>query len=282
MRNMVGRPILIKTPVTKVKLNHDMKPQEEKKSVQQFWDMTPCGTGDINIEPKTLKYFEAISERRNKLEPFIADYAQFDRWAGKRVLEVGCGAGSDLLRFAKENASITGIDLSPRSVSLAKTRLRTYNCQGNVLIADAEQLPFKTGSFDLVYSWGVLHHTPDTEQAIREVYRVTKPGSEICIMLYHRYSLVTLQMYLMYGLCVFKPLRSLKDILAKHHESPGTKAYTTAEAQQMFSAFKYVKIKVCITPYDLRYKRNKYFPQWVGKLIPQCLGWFMVIRGQKS
>jgi SAM-dependent methyltransferase len=151
--------MLIKIPVTKVKLNHDMMSQKEKESVQQFWDTTPCGTGNINIEPETLKYFEAISERRNKLEPFIADYAQFDRWAGKRVMELGCGAGSDLLRFAKAGARTTGIDLSPRSTSLAKTRLRIYNCQGNVLIADAEQLPFKTDSFDLVYSWGscIIH-----------------------------------------------------------------------------------------------------------------------------
>jgi SAM-dependent methyltransferase len=281
MKNMVDRLMLTKIPVIKVKLNHDMMSQKEKKSVQQFWDTTPCGTGDINIEPETLKYFEAVSERRNKLEPFIADYAQFDRWAGKRVLEVGCGAGSDLLRFAEAGARATGIDLSPRSASLTKTRLRLYNCQGNVLIADAERLPFKTDSFDLVYSWGVLHHTPDTEQSIKEVYRVTRLGGKICVMLYHRHSLVALQMYLMYGLFAFKPLRSLKDILDKHHESPGTKAYTVAEAQQMFSVFKDVKIKVRITSYDLRYGRDRYLPEWVGNLVPKRLGWFLVIRGQK-
>ncbi|MCX6008884.1 MAG: class I SAM-dependent methyltransferase [Chloroflexi bacterium] len=256
--------------------------RKEKKSVQQFWDATPCGTGDISIEPETLKYFEAISERRNKLEPFIADYAQFDRWAGKRVLELGCGAGSDLLRFAKAGARATGIDLSPRSASLAKTRLRLYNCQGNVLIADAEQLPFKTDSFDLAYSWGVLHHTPDTQQAIKEVCRVTRTGGEICVMLYHRHSLVALQMYLMYGLFAFKPLRSLKDILANHHESPGTKAYAVSEARQMFSAFQRLEIETRLTPYDLRYGRDKYLPKWVGNLVPKRLGWFMVIRGQKS
>jgi len=282
MKNMVDRPILIKIPVTKVKLNHDMMSKKEKKSVQQFWDTTPCGTGDINIKTETLEYFEAISERRNKREPFIADYAQFEKWYGKKILEVGCGVGTDLLRFAKAGAYTVGIDLSPKSVSLARLRLHVYNCAGNVIIADAEQLPFKTDSFNLVYSWGVLHHTPDTEQAIKEVYRVTKPGSEICIMLYHKYSLVALQMYLMYGLFASKPLRSLKDILANHHESPGTKAYTVIEVREMFSAFKDVKIKARLTPYDLRYKRDGYFPSWVGKFIPQRLGWFMVIRGRKS
>jgi ubiquinone/menaquinone biosynthesis C-methylase UbiE len=256
--------------------------REEKESVQQFWDTTPCGTGNINIEPETFKYFEAISERRNKLEPFIADYAQFNRWAGKRVLEVGCGAGSDLLRFAKVGALITGVDLSPRSASLAKTRLRLYNCAGSVLVADAEQLPFKTDSFDLVYSWGVLHHTPDTERAIKEVHRLTKPGGSICIMLYHRHSLVALQMYLMYGLFAFKSLRGLKDILARHHESPGTKAYTKAEARQMFSSFKELKINTQLTAYDLRYGRDKYLPGWAHRLVPNCFGWFIIIRGRKA
>ncbi len=86
----------------------------------------------------------------------------------------------------------------------------------------------------------------------------------------------------MYGLFAFKPLRSLKDILARHHESPGTKAYTEAEVRQMFSAFKDVKIKVRLTPYDLRYGRDRYLPKWVGNLVPKHLGWFLVIRGQKS
>ncbi|MBM4452958.1 MAG: class I SAM-dependent methyltransferase [Chloroflexi bacterium] len=257
-------------------------PQKEKESVRQFWDAVPCGTGDVSIKPGTLEYFEAISERRNKLEPFIADYARFEKWVGKRVLEVGCGAGSDLLRFARAGARVAGMDLSPRSAALAKSRLCLYNCQGGVLIADAEQLPFKNRSFDLVYSWGVLHHTPDTEQAIKEIYRVTSPGGEICIMLYHRHSLVSLQMYLRYGLFVFKPLRSLKDILASHHESPGTKAYTVTEARQMFSAFRDVKIKVCLTPYDLRYRRDGYLPSWVGNFIPKRLGWFIIIMGRKS
>jgi ubiquinone/menaquinone biosynthesis C-methylase UbiE len=255
--------------------------RKEKKSVQHFWNTTPCGTGNINIEPETLEYFEAISERRNKLEPFIADYAQFNKWAGKNVLEVGCGAGSDLLRFVKAGVRTTGIDLSPRSASLAKTRLRLYDCQGNVLIADAEQLPFKTDSFDLVYSWGVLHHTPDTQQAIKEVYRVTKPGGEICVMLYHRHSLVALQMYLMYGLFAFKPFRSLKDILANHHESQGTKAYTETEVRRMFSSFGRLRIDIQPTPYDLRCGRDSYLPRWIHKLVPKCLGWFIVSRGQK-
>jgi len=255
--------------------------RKEKESVRQYWDDTPCGTGNIAYPEGSLEYFEAITENRNELEPFIAEYAQFDKWAGKKILEVGCGAGSDLLRFARAGAQTVGIDLSPKSAFLAKSRLHTYNCQGDVLVADAENLPFKGNEFELIYSWGVLHHTPNPERAIHEIYQVLKPGGEICIMLYHRHSLVAWQLYLLFGLLAFNPFRSLKDILANHHESPGTKAYTEAEVRQMFSAFQGLKINIRLTPYDLRYKRDRYLPRWVGKLIPQHFGWFIVIRGRK-
>jgi len=253
----------------------------QKDLVRQYWDDTPCGTASVAYPEGSLEYFEAIAENRNRLEPFIADYAQFDKWAGKKILEVGCGVGSDLVRFAKAGAHVVGIDLSPRSVFLAKSRLHAYNCQGNVLVADAENLPFKDNEFELIYSWGVLHHTPNPTKAIREIYRVAKRGGEICIMLYHRRSLVALQLYLLFGLFALRPFRSLKDIIANHHESPGTKAYTVAEARQMFSAFRDLEIKVRLTPYDLRYRRDKYLPRWVSRLVPQGLGWFMIIQGRK-
>jgi len=261
----------------------NLKPmrQKEKESVKQYWDNMPCGTGGITYPEGSLEYFEAIAEKRNRLEPFIVEYAQFNRWAGKKILEVGCGVGTDLLRFAQAGAHVVGIDLSPKSVFLARSRLQVHNCQGNVLVADAENLPFEKDEFELTYSWGVLHHTPNPERAIGEIYRVTKPGGEICIMLYHRHSLVALQLYLLFGVLAFRPFQGLGDIIANHHESLGTKAYTVAEARQMFSAFKDLKIKVRLTPYDLRYKRDKYLPRWVGKLIPQRFGWFMVIRGRK-
>jgi len=261
----------------------NLKPmrQKEKESVKQYWDNMPCGTGNITYPEGSLEYFEAIAEKRNRLEPFIVEYAQFNRWAGKKVLEVGCGVGSDLLRFAQAGAHVVGIDLSPKSAFLAKSRLHTYNCRGDVFVADAENLPFEKDEFELTYSWGVLHHTPNPERAIREIYRVTKSGGEICIMLYHRHSLVALQLYLLFGVLAFRPFQGLGDIIANHHESPGTKAYSVAEARQIFSAFRELEIMVRLTPYDLRYKRDKYLPRWAGKLIPQRLGWFMVIRGRK-
>ncbi|MFH0846721.1 MAG: class I SAM-dependent methyltransferase [Chloroflexota bacterium] len=255
--------------------------QQEKESVRQYWNHVPCGTGDVTYQEGSLEYFEAIAAKRDRLEPFISDYAEFGKWAGKRVLEVGCGVGSDLLRFAQAGANAVGIDLSSKSALLAKSRLRLYNCPGEVLVADAENLPFAEGEFELIYSWGVLHHTPDTGSAVHEIYRVTKPGGEVRIMLYHRHSLVALQMYVMFGLLSCRPFRNLKDIIARYHESPGTKAYTVSEVRKLFSEFQKVKVEIRLTPYDLRYRRDRYLPAWAGRLVPKCLGWFMVIRGHK-
>jgi len=259
-----------------------MLPQQEKESVQHFWDTAPCGTRDVKIESGTLLYFESIAKTRYEMEYFIPLYASFDQWKGKHVLEVGCGAGTDLLQFARGGALATGMDLSPRSAALALTRLQVYGCSGSILNADAENLPFKNDTFDLVYSWGVLHHTPDTSKAISEIQRIVTPGGSICIMLYHRHSLVALQLYAMYGLLALKPFRSLEYIFANHHESPGTKAYTISEIKKMFSAFRKLDIKVQVTPYDLRIAKEKYLPRWVNKLVPRNFGFFIIIRGQKA
>ena len=132
-----------------------------KESVRRYWDGSPCGTDGITYPEGSLEYFKAVADNRYKLEPFIAEYAQFDRWAGNEILEVGCGAGTDLLRFAQAGAHVVGIDLSPRSASLAKSRLKAYNCQGETMVSDAENLPLKSNKIDLTYSWGVLHHTPN-------------------------------------------------------------------------------------------------------------------------
>ncbi len=253
-----------------------------KELVKQHWDEEPCGTRNIPYPVGSLAFFETISEIRDKLDPEIVRFAQFDKWAGKEVLEVGCGVGSDLIKFAQAGAFVMGIDLSSRSVFLARERLRLYKIKtAQVIEADAESMPFKENTFDLVFSYGVLHHTPNIEKAISEIYRVTKPGGKICIMLYNRHSLVSLQMWIMFGLLKGKPFCNMADIFANHHESLGTKTYTVGEVDDMFCLFDDVKISTVVTSYDLRYGRDRYSPMWVGKLIPQCLGWNLIIQGRK-
>ena len=113
----------------------------------------------------------------------------FGKFRGARLLEIGCGMGTDLLQFARGGARCTGVDLTPRSVEITRHRFRLYGMDGAFMIADGERLPFASESFDVVYSNGVLHQTPDTADAIREVHRVLRPGGVARVMLYHRNSL---------------------------------------------------------------------------------------------
>jgi ubiquinone/menaquinone biosynthesis C-methylase UbiE len=126
---------------------------ESKKAVREFWNMAPCGTLGLSRPEKSAEFFREIEQRRYELEPFIFQHAEFNRWKGAKVLEIGCGTGTDLLQFLAAGANAFGIDLSNRSVDLAKERLRLFGFdRGRVLVADAESLPFPDGSFDLAYS----------------------------------------------------------------------------------------------------------------------------------
>jgi ubiquinone/menaquinone biosynthesis C-methylase UbiE len=253
----------------------------EKETVRAFWDATPCGTRDLALTPGTKEFYDAIEQHRYRMEPFIRKYARFQEWRDKRVLEVGCGVGTDLLQFARAGASVYGVDLSGRSVGLTKRRLELYDFEGDVREANAEALPFADNTFDLVYSWGVIHHTPDPTQAVREIHRVVKPAGQICVMIYHKYSLFAMQAYLVCGLLRLQPLRSLDNIIANHVESAGTRVYSRRQAVQLFQDLADLRVETILTPYDIRYGRGRYLPAWVMKLIPHALGWFMVIRGRK-
>lgn len=132
---------------------------ELKGAVQSFWNAHPCGAKFAGQEQGTDDFFRAVEEQRYRLEPHIREMAAFDHATGKRVLEIGCGLGTDGAQFVKAGAQYVGMDLSPASVLLARKNLQLQDLPANWLISDAESLPFPDGAFDVVYSNGVLHHT---------------------------------------------------------------------------------------------------------------------------
>jgi ubiquinone/menaquinone biosynthesis C-methylase UbiE len=253
----------------------------EKASVKAFWDEAPCGTRDVPFAPGSKEFFEAIECHRYKVEPCIQHYARFQQWRQRRVLEVGCGVGTDLLQFARGGAEVQGVDLSSRSVEWAKRRFELYGFESDIREADAEALPFPDDTFDLAYSWGVIHHAPHPPRVVREIYRVLKPGGQICVMIYHKYSLFCVQAYLSCGLFRLQPFQGLDRIIANHLESPGTRVYTRRQARELFQDFSEVSVEPVLTRHDLRYWRRRYLPIWMMKLVPAAFGWFMVIQGRK-
>ena len=191
------------------------------------------------------------------------------------MLEIGVGLGTDFVRFARAGAKVTGIDLTEAAAALVRRRLELEGLSGDVRAADAEALPFADGSFDLVYSWGVLHHTPDTERALAEVRRVLNPGGEARIMLYSRRSWFALGVWGKTALLRGRPWRSFTDVLAEHVESPGTKAYTKGELDQLFRSFSDVRYRRFVTPYDERVAGP------LTRLVGDRLGWFVGIVARR-
>ncbi len=256
------------------------KADEEKRSVQAFWNAAPCGTPDVLSEPEHRKYQE-LERIRDDREPFIHTFAEFAAQRGKKILEVGCGAGTDLLKFARAGANCTAVDLTDAGIATTSSRLLKEGLTADLRKADAEALPFEDGAFDFVYSWGVIHHTPNTPKAAQEILRVLRPGGKFCVMIYNRHSLLAVQAWLYFAAIRGNLGRSLADVLSSHVESPGTKAYTVEEARALFGGAIDVRIDTLVTPYDMRVGRRAFLPSWTHKLVPNRLGWFHVVRGVK-
>jgi SAM-dependent methyltransferase len=249
--------------------------EDVKAQVHDFWDADPCGAKLAEAERGTPEFFAQVAATRDELEPFIPDYADFASARGKRVLEIGVGLGSDFIRFARAGADVTGVDLTEESISLVRSRLALEDLSADLRVADAEQLPFEDGSFDIVYSWGVLHHTPNADRAIAEAQRVLAPGGRLCVMLYARHSWLSFGLWARYALAAGKPRLTLADVIADHMESAGTKAYTRAELRQRFTGLRDLRVEHVGTPYDRRVAGP------LARATGQWLGWFMVVRGVK-
>lgn len=248
---------------------------ELKSRVRAFWNRDPCGSAHSNALEGSPEFFAEVEARRTQLEPFIGDYARFSDWRDRDVLEIGVGLGTDFIRHARAGARVTGVDLTPRAVELTRKRIGLEGFTGDLRVADAENLPFTDGSFDRVYSWGVLHHTPDTERAVQEAIRVLRPGGQLCVMLYGRHSWLAYGLWVRHALLTGRLRTTLADVLSKHMESEGTQGFTVRELRAMFRTLSDISITHQATPYDRR---------MVGPLANptgKWLGWFVVVQGSK-
>ena len=162
---------------------------ELKDRVRRFWDNQPCGVRHGGAEPGTREFYRAVEAHRYVQEFHIPSVAEFREHPNQRVLEIGGGLGTDGRQFAKNGARYIDADLSRNSLTLAREGFRLERLAGAFTQADAEDLPFLSESFDLIYSHGVLHHTPDTQRALDEVHRILKHGGKAIVMLYARESL---------------------------------------------------------------------------------------------
>ena len=289
-----------------------------KDRVRAFWQEHPCGTKFADAEPGSRRFYELVEAHRYEKEWHIPTAADFANSNNLRVLEIGCGLGTDGAQFAKAGANYTGIDLTQAAVELAKRRFELFQLPGTFRIADAERLDFPNNSFDLVYSHGVLHHTPDTAGAIREIHRVLRPGGRAVVMLYHRNSYnyrVNISILRRTGVHLLRwnaglnlvhlltrePKESLleharqlqvkpdylnsEEFLSRNTDGAGNplaRVYSRSEARELFKDFARVELRT--------YFLNKRWLPIVGPLLPRALesqmasrwGWHLWIYATKA
>ena len=265
--------------------------------VRTYWDRRPC---NVRHSPKpvgTREYFDEVEARKYFVEPHIPRFAEFERWRGKKVLEVGCGIGTDTANFARHGASVTAIDLSAQSLELARKRMEVYGLQ--------EQVRFYSGSaeemtrfvpiepYDLIYSFGVIHHTPHPELVIEQMRHYTRPGTIIKLMVYYRHSWKVFWILMGYGKGRFWRLPQL---IAEHSEAqtgcPVTYTYTREEGRGLIESSGFHQTNAFVDhifPYRIpEYVKYEYVKSWpwnwtppsLARRMEQQFGWHLCLTAE--
>ena len=265
---------------------------EDKQRAREQWSQDPAGAiYGREHEFGTREFFDAVERHRyTEYAPWMPEVMGFKEFGDARLLEVGCGMGTDLLQFARGGAKVTGIDLTPRSIEISRRHFEVYGQRGDFAISDCEKLPFKSESFDVVYSHGVLHHTPDTAGAVRELHRVLRRGGQARVMLYHRGSAAYwLQIILRHGLLRGELLRgrSPEQIMSRYVEvnegggCPLVKVYSRTQARKLFSMFRDVSVEVeQLTRAELSIL-GRLIPEGMFRFLRQTIGGNVIISARK-
>ncbi|MGE0451712.1 MAG: class I SAM-dependent methyltransferase [Vicinamibacterales bacterium] len=248
--------------------------------VKQYWSTHVNDIEVIQAPVGSAEFLSEIEAYRYEKMPYLRPIATSPTFRGKRVLEIGCGPGVDSVQIATAGAKLTAVDLTPQAVALTRQHLSVRGLEGTVQEANAEQLPFPDGSFDIVYSHGVLHHTVNTQKAIDEVRRVLAPGGRAIIMLYHSRSW-------------FWWLSKVSRTPVEHADAdaPIVRAYSVDEVRQLFRAF--TRVEVTTERFPVATRKFKGLKGWafnrvfvpVFNLLPAAitrgLGWHLMIWAEK-
>lgn len=265
---------------------------EEKQRAREQWDRDPAGAVyGREHEFGTREFFDTVARHRyTEYAPWMPEVMGFNDFANARLLEVGCGMGTDLLQFARGGASVTGVDLTPRSIEITRKHFELYRQTGDFAITDGEELPFAAESFDVVYSNGVLHHTPNTVAAVREIHRVLRPGGLARVMLYHRNSWnYWFEIVLHRGLLRGQMFRgqNAEEIMSRYIEinegggRPLVKVYSRREARQLFSIFREVKTEVEQLTRAEFYFLERLIPEKIFRGLSRSVGWNVIVSARK-
>jgi len=262
--------------------------------VKDYWNARPCNIRHSTQPIGTREYFDEVEARKYFVEPHIPAFADFPRWHGKKVLEIGCGIGTDTINFARRGAQVTTVDLSEKSIEVARQRAAVFGLEDRIQFraGNAEKLSsfVPVEPYDLIYSFGVIHHTPHPDAVLAQLKQYAKPGTTIKIMVYHRRSYKVAWIFLTEGRGQFWKLR---EIVARNAEAqtgcPIAYTYTRREGRELLErhGFKVTSVAVDhIFPYRIpdyvqyRYVREPYFawmPQPLFRALERRFGWHLCL-----
>lgn len=264
--------------------------------VRDYWNARPC---NIRHSPKpvgTREYFDEVEARKYFVEHHIPGFADFARWKGKKVLEIGCGIGTDTMNFARHGAFVTAVDLTEKSLEVARQRAKVFGLEDRIRFvqADAERLSdyVEPDQYDLVYSFGVIHHTPNPERVIQEIRKFTGPGSAVKIMVYNRWSWKVLWILFVYGGGRFWKIdRLIADYSEAQTGCPVTYSYSRRGGRRLLEEHGFDVSDVFVDHIfsyrihdyvQYRYRQVWYFrwmPKPLFRLLERALGWHLCLTG---
>jgi 2-polyprenyl-3-methyl-5-hydroxy-6-metoxy-1,4-benzoquinol methylase len=262
-----------------------MEKQDYYKEIKSFWNKKPCNINHSNKEVGTKGYFDDLKNKKYFVEPHIPAFADFEKWSGKKVLEIGCGLGTDTMSFAMAGANVTAIDLSDQSMALAKKRAKIYGVSDKVRFINAncediDKLISPDEKFDLIYSFGVLHHVVSPEIVLKKIQNYMKEDTVLKVMLYSRYSVKYLNILLGF------------DRFQSQAGSFHMKSYSFKQIKKLFKDYDIEEIRKDhiftwkIPPYlKHEYKKKfiwKIMPKFMFRFMEHQLGWHTLITAKKK
>jgi len=249
------------------------------QDIQTYWNGR---IHDLEMTEETVgtkEFFDDLDAYRYDKLRYLPKVVDFNGFSGKKLLEIGCGIGTDLVRFAKGGADVTGVDLSETAIDLAKENFHLHDIKGKFLIGNGEALEFPDNHFDVVYAHGVLQYTANIQKMINEAHRVLKPGGLFIGMVYNRKGWLN-------------TMSKLFKVGLEHADAPGLTLYTIKEMKAFMAPF--AKVKILPERFPVKSKLHKGLKavlfntifvslfNFIPRRLVRHLGWHIMVFGEKA